>query len=93
MSKFFKRYLFCAVIILLVICAIIYYFYGRGYDEFISVSYVLDEDEPTNAQINWNENELLNLTNFQYTNQPSDKVCHRGTEELFGKQHLRIVFH
>lgn len=86
MSKFLKRYLICAVIILLIICILYYYFInGRDSDEFISVSYVSDDDEIISSKNNWNENELLNLTNFRYINQPTKVVCRPQNDELFGK--------
>lgn len=69
------------------ICGVLYFLCGRGSDQFISVSYVLDEDNDVSPrkQIDWKENELLNLTNFRYTIQPMDTVCDSSSEELFGE--------
>lgn len=66
----------------------LYFLCGRGSDEFISVSYVLDEDDDVSSskQIDWKENELLNLTNFQYMIQPKDTVCDSSSKGLFGKR-------
>lgn len=87
MSTLYKRYFFCSVVLILIICAVLYLLCGRGSDEFISVSYVLDQDDDISPSkhIDWKENELLNLTDFQYTIQPKDTVCDSSSKELFGK--------
>lgn len=87
MSRLFKRYFFCSVVLILIAFVVLYFLCGRGSDEFISVSYVLDEDDniSTSKQIDWKENELLNLTNFRYTIQPKDTICDASSKELFGE--------
>lgn len=56
-------------------------------DEFIAVAYVLEEDDENNRRL-INEQQLLNLTNFQHKLQPTDDIC-THTDDLLG---LLIVF-
>lgn len=92
MSRFCKRYVCCAIIVLILIFIVYYRFFGRFHidriivssDEFIAIAYAVEEDDEINRQAN-NDQHLLNLTNFQYKLQPTDDVCDVNTgESLLG---------
>lgn len=82
MSRFCKRYICCAIIVIILVFIVYYRFYGRFHidriivssDEFIAIAYAVEEDDEINRQANNNQH-LLNLTDFQYKLQPTDDVC------------------
>lgn len=90
MSRFFKRYMCCTVVFLILVFMIYYRFFGRfqvdqivvSSDEFIAVAYVLEEDDD-NRHSN-NEQQLLNITSFRYKLHPTDDFCPNSSEDLLG---------
>lgn len=102
MSRFCKRYICCAIIVLILIFIVYYRFFGRFHidriivssDEFIAIAYAVEEDDEINRQANNNQH-LLNLTDFQYKLQPTDDVCDSVSpagESLLGDFILKFIF-
>lgn len=102
MTRFCKRYI-CGAIILIILIFIVYYrFFGRFHidriivssDEFIAIAYAVEEDDEINRQANNNQN-LLNLTDFHYKLQPSDDVCDsfNAGESLLGEFDVFLPLH
>lgn len=101
MTRLYKRYIFCAIMVLFVIFVIHNRFYSHysdniivTSDDFIAVAYLVEEDdENNNKQFSHNNNQisdsnqLLNLTNFQYTLQPTDSIC---SNDILGEQSIAI---
>lgn len=91
MTKFYNRYLCCSVVVVILILMVYYRFYGRFHvdrivvssDEFIAVAYVLEDDDDNRRHLK-DDQHLLNLTNFQYTLQPSDDICKEHSPDLLG---------
>lgn len=92
MSRLFRKYCCCSVFCLILV--FILYLRIRGYnfgvvvidsDEFLAVAYITDDDDGASNEMRyWNESQLLNLTNFRYTLQPTNAVCSNEDEEYLG---------